>query len=400
MPVSPGFSVRAALIPAVLLIAFCGSSAAGLNLVGEFSPIEGQVSFITFGEDYVFYAPDTELHVFHRDLTNTLFFKLSQDPERRGQTMARQYGDRIFLSAYGYHPDHDANGSLTIINISDPDNIYYEYTYVAGGTEPEDAILFGAYQRRGDILYMINQTQGFSAIDISEMGDFQTLDRITFDPRKSWDVVLRPRCVELYGNYAYVSDLHGGRIIDISDPYNLEEVGEFDTPGTVSFLHLDGKTLYVTDEQGAGRLVTAFDLSDPLTPLEIGHYSQPDLQLCSHGSANIGNYLFLLESQIYPWEYSSGIKVLDVSDWENPVVVDFYDTSDLGALFGDLGQNIGICDNLLYVGVWNRDNPANNQMLIFDVSEYAVPEPSTIFLMIGSASGLAAVAGIMRRKMR
>ncbi|MFH1549850.1 MAG: hypothetical protein ABIH04_04755, partial [Planctomycetota bacterium] len=29
-----------------------------------------------------------------------------------------------------------------------------------------------------------------------------------------------------------------------------------------------------------------------------------------------------------------------------------------------------------------------------------IPEPSTIFLMMGRASGLAVVAGIMRRKMR
>lgn len=389
---------QSALIAALVFAACLVSAglASGLELVGEFSPIKGQVSFITYSEDYVFYSPDTYLHVFRRDLTNTSVYVMGWDPERRGSTMARQYGDEVWLAAYGYHPHYKKSGTLTVLDFSDPDNVQIEYTwYPPGPLTGPDATLLGPYQRRGDIVYMINQTEGFCTVDVSTQGDFQMMDKITFEPIPPWQTVLRPRCVELQGDYALVSDCGGARVIDVSDPYNIEEVGLISSGTNLNFLHKDGNILYITCEAKYGMLFEAFDITDPLNAVKLGQYAQPSWNLGSHAMCTLGHYAFVLESQNWPWEYSTGIMVFDISDWDNLQMVDFYDTSDLGPLFGDLGQNIAIYDNMLYVGVWKRGDPENSKILIFDVSEYAaVPEPAALFLALPALMA----AGLMRRR--
>ena len=73
------------------------------------------------------------------------------------------------------------------------------------------------------------------------------------------------------GNLAYIADGRDGlRIIDISNPEELEEVGSLDTDGSASGVALQGDFAYIADGQGGLVIV---NISNPAEPEAVGIFS-------------------------------------------------------------------------------------------------------------------------------
>jgi len=152
--------------------------------------------------------------------------------------------------------------------------------------------------------------------------------------------------VTLYGHFALVADDHKGvRIIDVSDPENLVEVGFVDTPGQARRVAVAGNRAYVADGDGGLRIV---DISLPATPVEIGAIdtSEPATDVAIAGD--------------YAYVAAQYLRIIDVSDPTHPFAVD---TSE-----PIYTRTVAIENELLYL-VGNRfriyclSNPSEPQLL-------------------------------------
>jgi len=112
--------------------------------------------------------------------------------------------------------------------------------------------------------------------------------------------------VDMDGNYAYLADNYGLRVIDISDPTNPTQVGVYHAPCAAIGVTKAGNYAYVCAWTSGLRIV---DVSDPVHPVEVGH--------CDSDSARTvvirGNYAYLADQ--------GEMKVIDVGDPTNPFQV-------------------------------------------------------------------------------
>jgi len=133
--------------------------------------------------------------------------------------------------------------------------------------------------------------------------------------------------VTLHDHFALVADDHKGiRIIDVSDPGDLVEVGFVDTPGQARRVAVAGEHAYVADGDGGLRIV---DISLPASPVEIAAIDTQDPAM---DVAIAGNYAYVAARYL---------QIFDVYDPAHPVAVD---TSE--HIFV---RTIAIEDQLLYL---------------------------------------------------
>ncbi len=110
----------------------------------------------------------------------------------------------------------------------------------------------------------------------------------------------------------FVANQNSGlRIIDVSNPTNLDVIATIDTPGYANdvILSTNGETAFVADGQSGMQLI---DVSDPFTPSIISSVDTPgnvwNLSISENGSK-------VIIADI------SGIQVIDISDTLRPLIV-------------------------------------------------------------------------------
>jgi len=197
----------------------------------------------------------------------------------------------------------------------------------------------------------------------------------------------------LIGNRLY--DFHGRdgtNIYDVSfgDSLIINLIGSINDP-TISYHHSgwpseDGNTLFICDELAVNPFpdVTAWDITDPANPKRIGGYID--------SNATIHN-LYVIDELAYTSHYTSGFKVLDVSDPANITVAAHFDTNPFSGdgfsgAFGvypfSSSGNIFVSDDTgLYIfKVQNDATPVqdNNSVKMYELHQnYPNPfNPSTI----------------------
>ena len=148
---------------------------------------------------------------------------------------------------------------------------------------------------RGDIAYVATDN-GLRILNVSDPGRITELGALEIEGT-AWKVALQ-------SNYAFVAaDTGGLHVIDVLSPVRPTEVGWIDTPGNAHGVAVYNDLAMVADSQS----VRMIDVSDPSSPREIG-------SLQSSGVADIvidGNMAFLAES-------SSGLRVVDISNPASP----------------------------------------------------------------------------------
>ncbi|MDP8240369.1 MAG: T9SS type A sorting domain-containing protein [Candidatus Hatepunaea meridiana] len=130
--------------------------------------------------------------------------------------------------------------------------------------------------------------------------------------------------VVIVGDLAYIATgISGLQILNISDPENPEIIGYWDdNPGIANSVTVSGDYAYVAyspiwisgDPVGGGLRVV--DITDPENPEEVGFYDTP---VDAIGVTVSGDYAYVAD-------YENGLRVVDITDPENPEEVGYYDT--------------------------------------------------------------------------
>lgn len=226
------------------------------------------------------------------------------------------YIESIAISGdYAYLADSKAyNAGLRVVDISDPTNPV-EVGYC--NTGPLNAHFVAV---SGSHAFLIVD-YGSYMIDISD--PTQPVKSSLYSDLWGYEVALS-------GSYAYLAKhSYGLRIVEMSDPQNLLEIGSYQGLGEARNAVASGNYLYVAGRYSGLRI---FDISTPSMPLEIGNYATPyalDITLA-------GNYAYLAGGRLY------GLRIIDVTNPTAPVEVGYLDTP------GDANE-VSIAGNYAYI---------------------------------------------------
>ncbi len=223
-------------------------------------------------------------------------------------------------------------------------------------------------------LYLACNEEGFYIYDISDPGNPERL--ILYNTSgNTMDIAVQ-------GDYVYVADGHEGLMIwNISSPAHPVLAGEsvFEHANTV---HYQDGLVYVGSHSYGLRIL---DVSDPASINEIGHYDSPGN---AYHTTVIGNKAYLAD-------YFSGLLILDISDPTAPSLIGQVDTPGRA-------KSVDISGNRAFVADWSGDlqiidishpsNPELNSSLAIDgdardviVKDGLIYVASTSGLLIGES---------------
>ena len=166
--------------------------------------------------------------------------------------------------------------------------------------------------------------------------------------------------LQIDGNYAYLAAGYSGlRIIDISDPENIDDIGYLDDlPFEVSSLELYDEVIYLlcSDILSENGFLFAIDVSEPANPIEI---ASMELKF-SEGYFIASGDIFLRNELAFITAYQNGFYIIDISDAENMFTVSHVTNYDkVTAVIAD--------NDFAYVA------DKYNGVQIYDISDPAAP---------------------------
>jgi len=194
----------------------------------------------------------------------------------------------------------------------------------------------------GNTAYVAAHTDGFYIVDVSNQYSFSTIGWCD-TPGNATDVVVK-------GNYAYVTDGYEGvQIIDISNPAAPVLVANYNTIGYAQKLVLQGNSLFVADGLGGIAMV---DVANPEHPVFIPPWFflpyTYDIDL-------YGGYVVVgTEAGIHTFRCGPGITKIQNEVFANPF--DLYNVSDV-RVKGDIAICVGGSNGIFTLDVSDPNNP-------------------------------------------
>ena len=145
----------------------------------------------------------------------------------------------------------------------------------------------------GDYAYVADGEAGLRIIDISNPSALKEIGQ--YVPHKG-DV----RGIEIVGDYAYVAAGYtaGLHIVDISDPKNPRKLGNYDTPRSARHVIVAGQYAYVGDLEW----LRVLDVSKTSAPREIASYKIP---------GNVDD-IWIANEKAYVAAYHAGMMILQL----------------------------------------------------------------------------------------
>jgi tetratricopeptide (TPR) repeat protein len=191
----------------------------------------------------------------------------------------------------------------------------------------------------GTVAYVADGGDGLEIIDVSDPANPTELGQ--FDDGGS------AQGVYISGTIAYVADGEDGlEIIDVSDPANPTELGQFDDGGSAHGVYVSGTVAYVAD-RGDG--LEIIDVSDPANPTELGQFDD--------GGSAYGVYVS--GTVAYVADGGDGLEIIDVSDPANPTELGQFD-------YGGSAHDVYVSGTVAYLAdgwnsleIINVSDPAN-----------------------------------------
>ena len=141
------------------------------------------------------------------------------------------------------------------------------------------------------------------------------------------------RRVSVKDGYAYVTDVKGLRVIDITDKENPQIIGNIKTPGFAMGVFIKDDFAYIADYDNGLQII---DITDKGAPQIIGSIKTPGFAM---GVFIEGGNAFIAESK--ESGNFSGLTIIDISNKENPQIISSCDTP--GA------WNVHVKDNYAYI---------------------------------------------------
>ncbi|MBZ0265388.1 T9SS type A sorting domain-containing protein [bacterium] len=220
---------------------------------------------------------------------------------------------------------------VTMLDISDPENIFEVGTYDSPGGVPNMTV-------QGDILFVVDWYAGLRIVDISDMSNPVELSY--------WDDGHVLEYVSIQGSYAYVSaGAEGLFVVDISNLAEPVLVAE-----ESSWVSWDScirdNFLFLGSGIGGLRII---DISDPVNFQQIGHY---DSNGYCYSVDIFGNYAYMTDGSV-------GFKVIDISDLSSPTFVSGFDTEYYCSDVCYSEGFIFLCDSYDGFDIYNVTDPEN-----------------------------------------
>ena len=231
-----------------------------------------------------------------------------------------------------------------------------------------------AFDIAGNIAYVAVATDdALVAIDISDPKYPKKISEIIDDGKGGKATKLDSAvAVKVVGKYAYVAATNEGiSIIDISDPYNMVEVGTITTAVNAAYenpveLDVRGRYLYVVGAPAAGDGFAIADISNPASPAHMAKLNTSDVaNLASANDIKVaGDYAYVTGGQ------NDAFMVFDISSSTNPLFEEqIVDDATETATHLDGAHRIFISGKYAYV---TSDNP-DDGLAIIDIGGLESP---------------------------
>ncbi len=161
-------------------------------------------------------------------------------------------------------------------------------------------------------------------------------------------------------NYAYVADnVEGLRIVNERSTDSTSETGNYSTYGFIEDTFVTSTHAYVADERFGLRIL---DIGVPYAPLETGFYRFPD------GSEAVG--VFVSGNYAYVADNKNGLRIIDVSNPYHPAQTALFDTPVFP-------EQVFVSDNFAYIAEYGG-------LRIVDVSDPFQPSQASFFSITGT----------------
>ncbi|HSD62192.1 MAG TPA: T9SS type A sorting domain-containing protein [Ignavibacteriaceae bacterium] len=283
-------------------------------------------SGVAYSGNYIFFTTNNNL--FSYDVTDPYNPTVANELFITNALILQMYlkGNILYLVA-------DTQG-LKLIDVSNPLNLQliHAYSFIAG-TE---------FDISGNYLYAVkNGTAVFTVLDIT--------DSLNVTLKGTLNLGGYPFDVAVFNNMAYVAKggTDGGmQVIDVNNPSAPASVSLY--PGDFQFIQGSGNYVYLTRNSEFSIL----DVSDPASVQYVTGYEIPGFIYDVSVSGN------------YAYTGSNGFRVMDISDSTHPVQVGYADIP---------GDNVEAAGNSLVV-YCPQSMTANNTVHIMDVSDPANPQ--------------------------
>ncbi|WP_154898260.1 Calx-beta domain-containing protein [Gimesia maris] len=228
-----------------------------------------------------------------------------------------------------------------------------------------DTLSAQSVQVVGDTAYVADNTSGLRILDISDPSNISELG--------SFDTFGYAVGVQVVGDTAYIADYSSGlRVLDISDPANISELGSFDTPGIARSVQVVGDTAYVADNTSGLRVL---DISDPSNISELGSFDTPSY---AAGVQVVGGTAYVADD-------SSGLRVLDISDPSNISELGSFDTFGYAVGVQVVGDTAYVADYSFGLRILNISDPSN----ISELGSFDTPDHARSVQVVGDTAYIA-----------
>lgn len=208
---------------------------------------------------------------------------------------ALPYARRATLAGDYLYVAAGTDGAMYVINVADPTKPYQVSKFQADGNASDVAIK----DKSAFLTTFMDSSNYMIAIDISEPANLKMTSAVPLGSVTPMNAA--PREAVIQGNEIFVADEFGMRIFDISNPAQIRQYGQIETysSGSVAVgVVVNGKNAYLAASSLGVRVV---DVSDLENPKEVGNFSQ-----------SVGS-LALKDEMLYLGEYGGGIRVASIS---------------------------------------------------------------------------------------
>ena len=184
---------------------------------------------------------------------------------------------------------------LKIINISNPDSTSQVRHIETGENSSRIEV-------QGDYAYIAGGLTSMPVLDISNPDN----------PIKIGDFAARSNDIVIKDQYAYIANYGDLTILDVSNPEDLEEVGNLKTDGYIYEIAVQGDYAYVANSLAGFKII---NISNPENPEQVGVFDIEDDG--AHHVAVQGEYAYVTFDSLV---------VLDISDPTSPIQISSFDS--------------------------------------------------------------------------
>jgi hypothetical protein len=193
---------------------------------------------------------------------------------------------------------------ICVADITDPANPVYQATLFFDAPSEITGI-----EVRGNTMFVANNYDGLRIFDVtSPVGPVQIAAYPDLSIVSSFEGFAQGLAVE--GDYAYLADNHGLRVIQISDRLNPIKVGQvlFSAgPGSTKNLVVSGNYAYLTIDN----TLEIYDIQNKAAPWKVSTYTFP------HPATFISG-LGIRDDLAYIADFTAGLKILNIQDRAHP----------------------------------------------------------------------------------